>query len=301
MNTFAKRAGWTLFILVDLVLVFAMLQHVGKEPAPATDLGNGKIDASPSASSSAGAQDKYTFKPATQTLISTAKGGVLIFAIRGACDGTVASAAAISGNAGDAVRPTRPGLLTTLAVETRNEDDFSVVGTDANCKPVQVDSTDGGATWTPADDISLWYQDPEDNKKVYSPSEGGSTLKCTVISLSSISDDIARVGCSNGDVYGTGNGGDKWTKLGRLDNIRVIDFVSPNVGYAYAKFQGCAGQEFTTADGGKTWKQGGCVTGDPAQAISYDGKSLIGIVGSQLYRSEDKGKTWGQPQSAVTG
>lgn len=298
MNTIAKRAGWTLFILVALVLVFAMLQHVGKKPAPATDLGSPEPSAS--ATTSVGAQDEYTFKPATQTLISTAKGGVTVFAVRGACDGTVPSATAISPNAGEAVRPSRPGVLTTLAVEARNKDDFSVVGTDANCKALQTNTFDGGTTWTATKDITLWYQDPEDNEKVHSPSAGSSKPGCTVISLSSISDDIARVGCSNGDVYGTGNGGDKWTKLGRLDNIRVIDFVSPNVGYAFAKFQGCAGQEFTTGDGGKTWTAGGCVTGDPAQAISYDGKTLIGIVGSQLYRSEDKGKTWGQPESAAT-
>ena len=299
MNTFAKRAGWTLLIVVVLGLVFATIQHVSKAPAPATDLGDGSVDPTASATASGG-QDPYTFKPATQTLMSTTKGGVLIFAVRGACDGTIPSATAISPNAGEAVRPSRPGVLTTLAVEARSKRQFTVVGTDANCKPLQTITADGGVTWTAKPDITIWYQDPIDNKVVHSPTGGSSRPGCTVISLSSINDDIARVACSNGTLYGTGNGGDKWTKLGRLDNIRVIDFVSPNVGYAFAKFQGCAGQEFTTTDGGKTWSAGGCVTGDPAQAISYDGKTLIGIVGSQLYRSENKGKTWGQPQSAAT-
>lgn len=295
MSKFTGRAFVVLFVIFDIVLIFFTLAHVNKEPVK-SDIPD---TAATSAAPAAGAQDPYDFKPATSTLVSSNADGSLVFAVHGNCDGTVASGAAISANSGDQVRASVTGVLTTLAVEAQGGGKYSLVGTNGQCEPVQINSSDSGRTWTPADDISLWYVDPSDVETVHAPGKGASKPGCSVTSLSDLGEDRAIVTCSDGQVIGTSNGGDKWAPLGRLDNIRVADFESPKVGYALAKFQGCAGQEFTTTDGGATWTAGGCITGDPAQGISAADGKLVAIVGSQLYRSADQGKTWSQPESAL--
>lgn len=295
MSKFTGRAFVVLFVIFDIVLIFFTLAHVNKEPVKSDIPDTAATSSAPATSD----QDPYDFKPATSTLVSSNADGSLIFAVHGNCEGTVASASAVSANLGDQVRPALTKLVTTLAVVAQGDGKYAAVGTNAACDPVQVESADTGRTWTPASDITLWYVDPVDVETVHAPGKGASKPGCTVTSLSDLGKDSAVVTCADGQLIGTDNGGSKWNALGRLDNIRVADFESSKVGYALAKFQGCAGQEFTTTDGGATWTQGGCIAGDPAQGISAADGKLVAIVGSQLYRSDDQGKTWSQPESAL--
>ena len=72
-------------------------------------------------------------------------------------------------------------------------------------------------------------------------------------------------------------------------------FTTFNAGYALAVYQGCAAREFTTRDGGRSWAAGGCITGEPAQAIAANDTGLVAAVNGDFYASDNSGLKWAQP------
>lgn len=294
MSKAVVRAALVAFVLVDAVLVVGVLRHVNKTP-PAADL-PAAAAVKPSASPSPGTskQQDYRFEPASASSISMANDQTLMYAHRGRCDGGASAELVLSTNGGASTTTPDTGLKEIVAVSAVSRSELHVVGADSNCDLQRLVSTDGGDSWTPDTSTDVWYPDLDDPKKVVSP-EGTSKPGCIVTSLSQIGADFARASCADGTIRGTGNGGDKWLTLGRLDNVRVASFTTFNAGYALAVYQGCAAQEFTTRDGGRTWAPGGCITGEPAQAIGANDTGLVAIVDSQLYVSDNGGKSWAQP------
>lgn len=294
MSKAVVRAALVAFVLVDAVLVVGVLRHVNKTP-PAADL-PAAAAVKPSASPSPGTskQQDYRFEPASASSISMANDQTLMYAHRGRCDGGASAELVLSTDGGASTTTPDTGLKEIVAVSAVSRSELHVVGADSNCDLQRLVSTDGGDSWAPDTSTDVWYPDLDDPKKVVSP-EGTSKPGCIVTSLSQIGDDFARASCADGTIRGTGNGGDKWLTLGRLDNVRVASFTTFNAGYALAVYQGCAAQEFTTRDGGRTWAPGGCITGEPAQAIGANDTGLVAIVDSQLYVSDNGGKSWAQP------
>lgn len=293
MNRTAARLMVAAAVVVDVVLVVGLMNHVNRTPPDAPDLPRASVT-QPSASAAPSGQDAYTFKPAQAATMSMSNDGTLLFATRGQCDGDLAAKLVVSANGGVSTSTPRTGLQEILAVSASSRTELRVVGADGNCAIKKLVSSDGGDSWTDDTDNALWHPALEDPQQVVSPA-GASRPGCTVTSLSQIGQDFARVSCVDGSIRGTGNGGDKWLKLGRLDNVRVAAFSSFNAGYALAVHQGCAAQAFTTRDGGRTWSPGGCISGEPAQAIEANDTGLVALVDSGLYASDDGGKNWSQP------
>ena len=294
MSKAVVRAALLAFVIADAVLVIGVLRHVNKTP-PAADL-PAAAAVKPSASPSPGTskQQDYRFDPASASSISMANDQTLMYANRGQCDGDAGAKLVLSTNAGASTSTPDTGLKEIVAVSAVSRSELHVVGADGDCALKRLVSTDGGDSWTPDPSTDVWSPDLQDPERVVSP-DGSSKPGCTVTSLSQIGDNFARVSCADGTILGTGNGGDKWVKLGRLDNVRVASFTTFNAGYALAVYQGCAAQEFTTRDGGRTWAPGGCITGEPAQAIGANDTGLVAVVAGQLYASDNGGKSWAQP------
>ena len=282
------------FVIADAVLVIGVLRHVNKTP-PAADL-PAAAAVKPSALPSPGTskQQDYRFEPASASSISMANDQTLMYANRGQCDGDAGAKLVLSTNGGASTSTPDTGLEEIVAVSAVSRSELHVVGADGDCALKRLVSTDGGDSWTADASTDVWYPDVQDPERVVSPN-GTSKPGCIVTSLSQIGDNFARVSCADGTILGTGNGGDKWVKLGRLDNVRVASFTTFNAGYALAVYQGCAAQEFTTRDGGRSWAPGGCISGEPAQAIGANDTGLVAVVADQLYASDNGGKSWAQP------
>lgn len=296
MTTPTKLVLLAAFVLVDVVLVVGVWRHVGQDP-PTSDVRVPAAAASSAAERQADAdnlQEDYTFKPATAVALSIANDGTILRGLRGRCDGDEPAKLTVSTDGGKSTdNSATTGLSEILAVSAVSSSEMHVVGATGGCVVSRLTSTDGGSSWRADPSNSVWYPDPDDKSSVVSP-EGSNDVGCTVTSLSQVGTSFGRVTCGNGTIRGTGNGGKKWVTLGRLDNVRVASFSTFNTGYALAVFQGCAAQEMTTRDGGRSWSKGGCITGEPAQAIDANDTGLVGLVANQVYASENGGKTWEQ-------
>lgn len=303
VNKTLLRALIAVFVVVDVVLIFGARRHVSQTPppseipvasaTPSPAQTQQTTDAEQTPATDPAAQTQYDFDATRAGAISLANDGALVFAVRSRCSSSAVPAPiSTSVDGGAEVNQTTTALVTVLAAKAFSSKDLRVVGQDAKCAVREARSTDGGESWS-EDDVSLWYTDPEDGTQVVSPNASGSP-KCDIISVSQVTEESARVGCADGTIKGTGNGGKTWTDLGRLDNLRVATFTTPSAGYALARYNGCAANAFTSKDGGATWQPGGCITGEPAQGIAASANELVAIVADGLY-SSTTGQTWMQP------
>jgi photosystem II stability/assembly factor-like uncharacterized protein len=298
-----QRVFIVVFLIVDVVLVGAAIRHVNGTP-PSSELTEAAAAPAPSATPTVStpgadttepAQVPYDFDATEAVSLSASNDGTIIYGTRGRC-ADAPTFVTVSTNAGADFAPSNTGLTTTLAVRAANADRIIVVGTNTACDVKQVVSTDGGKNWTDAGAVDIWYPDPDDTSKVVSltrtsqPAEG-----CVVTSISQVTPELVRVSCADGSVYGSGDAGKTWTALGRLDNIRVSTFLTPSSGFALARYNGCAANNFSTTDGGVSWTPGGCISGEPAQSVAATSSGLAAVVAGEVYVSADEGKSWSQP------
>jgi hypothetical protein len=299
-----QRLLLALFVVVDVALVVGAVRHVNSTP-PDSDLpataatataSAPTADAPTAAATEAPAQVPFDFSPADAVSLSAALDGTIVYGTRGSCNDSDATVQ-VSTDGGAAFSASKTGLTTTLAVKATGRSSISVVGTSDGCDDVrQLTSTNGGKSWTPDDDVTLWYPDAQDTSAVVSPSRSSKPgAGCVVTTVSQVTAGSARVSCADGTVKGSGDDGKTWVDLGRLDNLRVTTFSTPTAGYALARYNGCGANEFTTVDGGVTWTPGGCISGEPAQAIAANANGLTAVVDGEVYVSTDDGKTFTQP------
>ena len=185
--------------------------------------------------------------------MDVANDGTLIFASRGQCDGGSRAKVRASSNGGERITTPKPGLKEILAVEAGSGGDISVVVATTKCE-MQQRTRLGPAKWSSARHHRHVVSGARQSGKVVSPS-GSSKPGCTVISLSQVGKDFARVACSDGQIRGTGSGGDDWVALGRSsNNVRDLAFATSLEGIRTCPVPGCAAQTFITEDSGKSWK-----------------------------------------------
>lgn len=305
MSKSLQRALLALFVVVDIVLVIGAVRHVNGTPAQSDEPATSSASAAPSPSADAAAdasatpaaseQLPFDFTAADAVSLSSANDGTVVYGTRGRCSDPEASVqVSTDGGADFGASPT--GLTSVLAVKAVDAGSISVVGTTADCTVQQVTSGDGGASWTSADDVTLWHPVPDDTTKVVTPDRTSTPREgCVVTSISQVTDESGRVTCADGSILGSGDDGKTWVALGRLDNVRVATFLTPSAGYALARFSGCAANAFTTTDGGVTWTPGGCISGEPARAVAATSSRLVAVVDEDVYESENNGTAWMQP------
>lgn len=299
MSRILQRVLLAVFVIVDVFLVVLAVRHVNGTP-PASDLPDVAATATPTpgepeTSPVASSQIDYDFKASEAVALSAANDGTIVYGTRGRCADAPTSVM-ISTNGGADFAPSDTGLTTTLAVKAANATSITVVGTDAKCDVKQLTSTNGGSSWTASDSVELWYPAVDDSATVVSPKRSSKPAEgCIVTSVSQVTAASARISCADGTIRGSGDDGATWVELGRLDNVRVSSFLTPSAGFALARYNGCGANQFATTDGGVTWTPGGCITGDPAQAIAATANGLTAVVAGEPYVSADNGQTWMQP------
>ncbi len=296
-----QRLLLAVFVVVDVILVVGAVRHVNGTP-PESDVPQSSASATaptPSAGepTDAGATEQlpYDFTAADAVAMSAANDGTIVYGTRGRCTDPAASVQ-VSTDGGADFAPSATGLTSTLAVRATDASSIAVVGTTSDCDVRQVTSTDGGRTWTTADDVDLWYPRPDDTASVVTPDGRSKPAEaCVVTSVSQVTAESGRVSCADGSIIGSGDDGKTWVALGRLDNVRVSTFLTPSAGFALARYNGCAANAFTTADGGVTWTPGGCISGEPAKAIAATSSALFAVVDDGVYNSTNNGLAWMQP------
>jgi hypothetical protein len=301
VSPLVQRLLLAVFVVVDVILVVGAVRHVNGTP-PAADVPGPSASASaagPSASEPEGAgateQIPYDFAPADAVAMSAAKDGTVVYGSRGRCTDP-ATTVQVSTDGGADFAPAQTGLTTTLAVRATDASSIAVVGTTSDCDVRQVASSDGGKTWTRVEDVDLWYPELDDPSTVVTPARRSTPAgSCVVTSVSQVTDRSGRVSCADGSFVGSGDDGETWVALGRLDNVRVSTFLTPSAGFALARYNGCAANAFSTTDGGVTWTPGGCISGEPARAIAANSSTLFAVVDEDVYSSTDNGAGWTQP------
>lgn len=284
------------FLVVDALLIALVYQHVNQDPPP-SDIEAAFQQVEPTPTGPVSTQVAFDFRPATAGLVDLANDGTWVFATRGRCDGRGSPSVWTSSASGADAEQRDPGLASVQGVYADGDGTITLVGADDQCAVQQVQSLDGGQTWQPLFEVDRWAVAPDDQRAVVSPSGERSEPGCTVSSLSPLDDDFARVTCVDGIIKGTGNGGDEWVDLGRLDNVRTASFSTFNAGYALARFEGCAAQVFVTRDSGRSWAPVECLPGDPARAVTANDTTLVVVTGQdpEIYLSEDAGEEFTQP------
>jgi lysophospholipase L1-like esterase len=178
-----------------------------------------------------------------------------------------------------------------LGVDTSDPDALTVVGLDIDCAgPFRFTRGLEAGEWV-VSPASGWFLDPS-RAKLHAPSGTVKPGCKDVISLSPLTDDAARVGCADGTLRGTLDGGDTWRTLGELEGLRAVSYDSPSVAVALAAFEGCAARVFTTSDGGRSWSARRCLDGTTAEAVWLDEEGALALVNNVLALSDDRGLTW---------
>ncbi len=288
-----KKRAWIAalgaFLVVDAGLALLAVRHLGQVPDD-PDLPAGAVaEETPRTD-----QVDFEFDATRSVVMSVANSGTVAYALRGGCGPKDDEARLwVSTNGGRSFKERDTDLRTIVAVDLTS-DGLELVGGREGCDTaVQEVSTDDGLSFTDTD-VDLWHLGLTELDEVVSPTRTG-TPKCTVTSLVPVGETFARASCTDGGVMGTGDSGRRWVRLGRLDNVRVMTFSSFTRGYALARFEGCAARSFSTDDGGRSWRAGGCITGDPAQALAASDNELGALVGGDFYLSRDAGATYTQP------
>jgi hypothetical protein len=272
------------FVVIDIALVAAARIHVFGTP-PESDIPVSQVADAPT--SAPGEQVAYSPDVPRMAAVSLANDGFAVSGVRGVCDAKAEPATVrVSERSGKHAAAKPSGLTTILAAQVGNGAAIALVGQNADCDVVQVESRDGGRTWAEVDDVSLWHVDPQDARRVVSP-KGVGKPGCEVVSVSHVTGGTARVACADGTLMGTGDFGKSWTQLGTLTNVRQVAFTTPSAGTALARHNGCAAHAFTTADGGASWVEGGCIAGEPAQGLAASTNGFAALVDDDLYVSGD--------------
>ncbi len=299
MSRWLTVTGLVVFVAVDVALVGAVVakassdaNHPRQAVGPTSKVSSAPLKtATPSPSATPAAP---AVRPAAAVLLSVARDGTVLTATRHSCKESGPVSVDVSTNLGKSYVERQAPVVQVLSLDALSSKDLRLVGTDSGCTISQFSSTDLGASWTRSLSVDTWFIGPDGDEEVVTPSR---TAKpgCDVVSVWPTDASLARVACADGRIRGTGNGGKSWQNLGGLDGLRAAVFPAPGNGMALASFQGCAAQAFTTRDGGRTWSRANCISGTKAQAIAYNGSTLVALVSDQTYISTNRGASWRQP------
>ncbi|MDQ3155662.1 MAG: hypothetical protein M3Q98_02905, partial [Actinomycetota bacterium] len=225
-------------------------------------------------------------------LLSTDMGGATARVVRGNCASGVTPYLEFAPQIHKGLRGLPVPASEVLDIAVTKSGRITLVGLDDACNgPYLYTLEPGGFAWVTAFPDQDWYLTVR-RGRIHTPGGDESPGCSRVATLSVLGGTIARVACTDGTLFGTMNNGNSWKKLGTLPDLRAVDYSSPSVGVALARFEGCPAQAFLTRDGGKSWTKQGCINGSRADTLAFNGLGWVAQVSGVLYVSLDYGKTW---------
>ena len=271
----AATVGLVAFILVDVLLVAAAVNHVrGGASAGAATAGSSTISSSSSTSSGDPSTDGTPTTKAPEPAVALdqfviaedAKTGWRITV--GSCaDG--GAAVAVTTNGGGSWTPRQSPFDTVTRLRVRADGTaFAVGGDKGQCGPELSNTSDQGRSWGAQSATGdAWFRDPRDVRSIGTTTGAvakpcGSAKSDLVVDLA-VGDSSTAALCGNGKVLRTTDGG-SWKAAGTVDGARALSFGGDRL-LVVGTADGCDGLAVGPVGGG----QPACVpTGDvdPGQA-----------------------------------
>lgn len=300
-------AALTAFLVADVVLVSIALRRGG--PSASTSMpsrvqtsasvASSPTDGSTSNTSTASASALTSSSPPSAGTSMEARGflavsadGAVIRASSGGCESVKPPVAQLSTDRGASFTSIDQGVTQILRVVATSTSDIWFIGTDNACTPTLHRTRDGGATWQTEAPTGAWYLDVSaDSAEVQAPTRR-SKPGCAPIGITVLDDATAFVGCPDGQIRGTTDGGATWTPLAPVPGLVSLAFSDPSKGFALATISDCAVALFTSVDGGKSWSGTSCLSGTRPQAVDVVGQNILAQVDGALQRSTDGGASW---------
>jgi photosystem II stability/assembly factor-like uncharacterized protein len=307
-----RLPGSALGLVALAVVVAALAGFAMRTPSPpdeTVDKPGSRQTGSPAATPSSTAT-KATSSPSPTTtpsaealsetvLLSTAKNGAAVRGLAGDCesDGAVLELSDDGGASFDEVDVPARALLRVKAV---SDSETWVVGTDKNCKPRFIRTTDAGKTWrTNTGTGGAWHLLPTGATQLHAP-KNNIDAPCAdgtiPIDLAAVNDSTAAVLCEGGRVHTTQDAGSSWKKAGTVSGATALAFGSATTGFAAAPGgESCDGTAVSrTTDRGVTWEEMGCVDGaSDGVALAFTGTS-VGVLATvdEAWQTKNAGRTW---------
>lgn len=293
--------------IVDVFLVTLAFRHAqgplaaggGRDeagPSPSAPSTGPRASESPTPSASAAESEEPTadpdpLVPPGRVLLALAPDGTVLIGGAGTCDEPADPQLTVIRAGSDAVRPLAAveELTAVLAVGAESRGELMVVGTDRDCA-VRAYRGGAGQPWTSGPAQGEWYLDTTaDPAGVHAPG-GPVEVPCTPVDLSTL--DAVRVLCDDGRIVGTGDVGETWVDLGRLEDATAMAFQGPSRGIALARTDDCPAAALETADGGSSWETLGCLEGETGRAVALRGDVAVAVVDDVVWHSDDGGESW---------
>lgn len=286
-----------LLTIVDVVLIRLALEHVDRPMSPDRNI----TESSPSARTPEPSPSIPPTSPSASNPTALPDGPVLLAV---GSDGTVLRAAVGDCSAGDEAQvgvarpqsptwralPVAPDLAEVLAVRANAREDLVVVGADEECRISGYGGAAGRRIWAPRPAQEEWYLDVTQDPEVVHAPGGPVEVPCVPVALSTL--DAVRVLCDGGALLGTGDGGETWAALGRVDDASAMAFQGPSRGIALAEREDCPVTVLVTENGGAGWEATTCLEGEAGRAVALRGETAVALVDDVLWRSADGGETW---------
>lgn len=225
--------------------------------------------------------------------VAVAGDGAVFRYYSGSCDGkagpglSVATALGATFAAVDLPEDTR----SILSFSARNADDLQLVDAGADCRPRQQVSSNGGAAWSRAKGVGVWFVHPGTGE-VFSPRGKVGTGCGNTVTLGTVTSKRVRAFCASGTLVGSADTGRTWVRMGALDGAKAGAFPSADDGFALAPDGGCQARLFASGNRGQTWSPRGCLAGGPGRALATNGEVLAAVAGDSVLVSDDGGRNW---------
>ena len=281
--------------ILDVVLIRLAFDHVDTPEAPTSRTTPAASltpdEPSPSTSASPSESAPAASLPAGPIRLALASDGTVLRAVAGDCaEGTEPQVAAARPGA-DRLRTltVAADLAEVLDVRADARNELVVIGADAECE-VNAYLGSGRRAWSTTSADDEWYLDTTADPAVVHAPGGAVEVPCVPVALSTL--DAIRVLCDGGAIVGTGDGGESWVALGRLEDASAMAFQGPGRGVALARTDDCPVALLSTSNGGAAWESTSCLEGNDGRAVALRGDAVVAVVDDVLWASGDGGETW---------
>ncbi len=296
------------FVAVDVVLAVAAVQHVrggapeGDAISVPTPVGDSTTEPSLPSQSPTSTQPSEPSTPAETSvpaaerslgLLSIGIDGTILRATAGNCRSDKTGKVEVSTDGGATFETVFPDVPQVLRVVAVSRSDLWFVGTDESCAPSVERSGDTGASWIHSQGTAgAYHLSASENPSLVHAPGGRVTVGCATVGIAALDTEVAFVGCDDGTIRRTGDGGQTFESVGHVDGLVSLTFRDAQTGFALASQSGCQATALRTDDAGKTWKFAACVRLDIPKAIATNADKLVAQVGADILVSDDDGQTW---------
>jgi hypothetical protein len=294
-------AAITLFVVADVLLIWAAVQSARTPPAPSgRDASPVDVQIEPSATPSPSAEptvapDYDVARPVA--IIAAFDDTVAYRALAGECPAAPPDLEVTTDAGATWATASVTNASAIEAITPEDEDTVSVVAREGDgCEPALFRSFVQGIAWAAADGLDTRWR--VEGAQVTAPG-GAVVAPCAApVQVAALSSSAAAVLCADAVVHSTIDGGAGWAASEPISGAAAI--AAGNGGYLVAiERQGdCAGVQVATLDTVLTLgAPGGCVASEagPGQTgltVSADGSAVWLWSGGVVGRSFDGGQSW---------